>query len=161
MKSMPSSGKRLRVRIASAMSSGGPQTRGPVMRMAPKPKRWISMSPPILKDPDLPASSFVALIAHPARCVARKPASPAGVLALLGSHHVDGARYKRHPLTPTLGAFRFRGLMLSDGLNPFKLLPAFLATILVGRHVSIPTAPAAYKAFYGRHLTWRSPSWGS
>jgi hypothetical protein len=36
------------------------------MRMAPKPRRWISMSPPILKDPDLPASSL-ALIAHPAR----------------------------------------------------------------------------------------------
>jgi hypothetical protein len=28
------------------------------MRMAPEPRRWISMSPPILKDPDLPASSL-------------------------------------------------------------------------------------------------------
>src|SRR5262249_34734838 len=46
--------------------------------------------------------------------------------------------------------------MLSDGLNAFKLLPAFLATILIGGHVSNPTAPAACKAFYGRHLTWRS-----
>ena len=58
MKSMPSSGRRLSVRIASAISSGGPQTRGPVMRIAPKPRRWISMSPPILNEPDLRASSF-------------------------------------------------------------------------------------------------------
>jgi hypothetical protein len=39
---MPSSGRRFSVRIAFSMSSGGPQTRGPVMRMAPKPRRWIS-----------------------------------------------------------------------------------------------------------------------
>ena len=30
----------------------------PVTRMAPKPRRWISISPPILNVPDLPASSF-------------------------------------------------------------------------------------------------------
>jgi hypothetical protein len=45
------------VRVASAMLSGGPQTRGPAMRMAPKPSRWISMSPLILNEPDLRASS--------------------------------------------------------------------------------------------------------
>src|SRR5262249_4606835 len=71
-------------------------------------------------------------------------------------HHVDGAGYKRHLLTPTLGAFRFLGLMLSEGLNAFKLLPAFLVTISIGGHVSNPTAPPASQAFYGRHLTWRS-----
>ena len=37
---------------------------GPVMRIAPNPRRWTSMSPPILNAPDLPASSF-ALIGGP------------------------------------------------------------------------------------------------
>ena len=36
---------------------------GPVMRIAPKPRRLTSMSPPILNEPDLRASSL-ALIAH-------------------------------------------------------------------------------------------------
>jgi hypothetical protein len=44
-------------------SLGGPQMRGAVMRIAPKPRRWTSMSPPILNEPDLRASSL-ALIAH-------------------------------------------------------------------------------------------------
>ena len=48
----------LSVRVASALSRGGPQTRGAAMRIAPKPRRWISMSPPILNEPDLRASSF-------------------------------------------------------------------------------------------------------
>jgi hypothetical protein len=34
-----------------------PQTRGPVMRIAPKPRRWISMASLILNEPDLRASS--------------------------------------------------------------------------------------------------------
>src|SRR6476660_9091347 len=55
-------------------------------------------------------------------------------LALLGGHHVDVARHKGHLLAPALGALRFYGFMLGDGLSAFKLLPAFLATILVGRH---------------------------
>jgi hypothetical protein len=43
-----------------------------------------------------------------------------GVLALLGGHHVDIARHKIHLLTPALGAFRFRGFMLGDGLGAFN-----------------------------------------
>ena len=39
-----------------------PQMPGPVMRMAPKPRRWISISPPILNDPDLRASSLVIFV---------------------------------------------------------------------------------------------------
>ena len=55
-------------------------------------------------------------------------------LALLGGHHVDIARHKGDLLAPALGALRFHGFMLGDGLGAFKLLPAFLATILVGWH---------------------------
>src|SRR6476661_8077241 len=55
---MPSAGKRFSVRMASGLSSGGPQMPFPVMRMAPKPRRWISISPPTLNDPDLRASSL-------------------------------------------------------------------------------------------------------
>ena len=36
---------------------------GPVTRIAPKPRRWISISPPILNEPDLLASSLG--IIHP------------------------------------------------------------------------------------------------
>jgi hypothetical protein len=54
--------------------------------------------------------------------------------ALLGGHHVDIARYKGHLLAPAFGALQFQRFMLGDGLPAFKLLPAFLATILVGRH---------------------------
>ena len=73
-KLIPSSGRRLRVRTASALSRGRPQTRGPVMRIAPKPSRLISMSPPILKDPDLQASIF-AILTFPclANCYEREP----------------------------------------------------------------------------------------
>ena len=48
-------GHALECRIASARSSGGPQMPSPVMRMAPKPRRLILMSPPILKVPDFAA----------------------------------------------------------------------------------------------------------
>ena len=54
-------------------------------------------------------------------------------LALLGGHHIDIARYKRHLLVPAFGALQFKRFMLGDGLGALKLLPAFLATILVGR----------------------------
>jgi hypothetical protein len=54
-------------------------------------------------------------------------------LALLGGHHVNIARDKGHLLAPALGALRFHGFMLGDCFGAFKLLPAFLATILVGR----------------------------
>src|SRR5579859_813932 len=51
MRFTPSSTARLRTRRASAGSLGSPQTPGPVMRMAPKPRRWTGRSPPILKTP--------------------------------------------------------------------------------------------------------------
>lgn len=49
MKLTPISGNRFKARIASALSPGGPQTPRPVMRIAPKPSRLISILPPILK----------------------------------------------------------------------------------------------------------------
>jgi hypothetical protein len=55
-------------------------------------------------------------------------------LAFLGGHHVDIARYEGHLLAPAFGAFQFQRFMLGDGFDTFKLLPALLATILVGRH---------------------------
>jgi hypothetical protein len=55
-------------------------------------------------------------------------------LALLGGHHVDIARYKGHLLAPAFWALQFQRFMLGDGLRAFKLLPAFLATVLVSRH---------------------------
>jgi len=54
--------------------------------------------------------------------------------ALLGGHHVDIARYEEHLLAPAFEALQFQRVMLADGFDTFKLLPAFLATILVGRH---------------------------
>ena len=43
---------------------GSPQMPLPVMRMAPKPRRLISISPPILNFPDFAASSFAILGLH-------------------------------------------------------------------------------------------------
>ena len=39
-----------------------PLDAGPVMRIAPKPRRWTSMSPPILNEPDLRVSSFAIVL---------------------------------------------------------------------------------------------------
>ena len=78
-------------------------------------------------------------------------------LALLGGHNVDITRHKRHLLAPALGAFWFHGFMLGDGLDAFKLLPAFFATILAGGHGS---TPAACKEFYGRHPDVEKPILG-
>jgi hypothetical protein len=69
------------------------------------------------------------------------------VLALLGGHHVDVARHKRHFLASALGARRLLGFMLGDGLAAFKLLPALIATILVGGHGSNLKRAAACRAF--------------
>ena len=41
---------------------GSPQMPLPVIRMAPKPRRLISISPPILNFPDFAASSFAILV---------------------------------------------------------------------------------------------------
>ena len=49
MKSTPSSGRRRSVASAPARSAGGPQMPLPVMRIAPKPRRWIWSSPPMRK----------------------------------------------------------------------------------------------------------------
>jgi hypothetical protein len=65
------------------------------------------------------------------------------LLALFGGHHVDIARQKRDLLAPALGASRLHGLMLGNGLGALKLLPAFLATILVSRHKLEPATRAA------------------
>jgi hypothetical protein len=49
MRSIPSSSARRRTRLASSGSSGGPQMPLPVIRMAPKPRRRTSRSPPMVK----------------------------------------------------------------------------------------------------------------
>src|ERR1700730_9442992 len=51
MKLTPRSGKRFRTRFASSRSLGSPQIPGPVMRIAPKPRRWTGRSPPREKVP--------------------------------------------------------------------------------------------------------------
>src|SRR5262249_3938014 len=56
------------------------------------------------------------------------------LLALLRGHHVDPAGHKGHLLATAFWVFRFRRFVLGNGLGAFKLLPAFLATILVGWH---------------------------
>src|SRR5690349_122697 len=48
---MPSSSARWSTRMASSWSSGGPQMPLPVIRIAPKPRRWTGNSPPIAKVP--------------------------------------------------------------------------------------------------------------
>src|SRR5262249_44354788 len=48
-------GKTLQRPDGFCRSKGGPQMPGPVIRIAPKPRRGIFMSPPILNDPDLQA----------------------------------------------------------------------------------------------------------
>jgi hypothetical protein len=45
----PSSTTRRRRRLAASGSSGGPQMPSPVMRIAPKPTRLTSRSPPMVK----------------------------------------------------------------------------------------------------------------
>jgi hypothetical protein len=94
-------------------------------------------------------TSLVSGLSSPVASAAPMTDFPSGLLALLGSHHIDIARYKAHFLAPALGARRFRGFMLGDGLGAFKLLPALLATIVVGWHGSNPTGPA-WPVFYGR-----------
>src|SRR5476649_1484980 len=49
MKLTRRSGNRFSTRMASALSRGGPQTPRPVICMAPKPSRYTSILPPILK----------------------------------------------------------------------------------------------------------------
>src|SRR5215469_9047542 len=63
MKFTPISGRRFRTRTASGRSSGSPQMSGPVMRMAPKPRRLMTMSPPMVKRPERLASSLVMVVA--------------------------------------------------------------------------------------------------
>src|ERR1700692_1486395 len=51
MKFTPSAGSCSSVRIASVQSLGSPHIPGPAIRIAPNPRRLISISPPILKVP--------------------------------------------------------------------------------------------------------------
>src|SRR6476659_7985887 len=63
MKSTPSSGSRRRTASASSRSSGvagGPQIPGPVMRIAPKPRRVTVSSPPMANVPAAVAVTFTA-----------------------------------------------------------------------------------------------------
>src|ERR1700733_10767870 len=63
MKFIPTSGSLRSTRNASARSFGSAQIPGPVIRMAPNPKRFISISPPIRKVPARDASSsFMKLL---------------------------------------------------------------------------------------------------
>jgi len=64
IKSTPICGSRFKVRIASGRSAGSSQMPGPVTRIAPKPRRWTAISPPILKVPD-----FAALRLDMAKCL--------------------------------------------------------------------------------------------
>ena len=54
--------------------------------------------------------------------------------ALFGGHHVHIARHKGHLLASAFGTLRYHCFVLGDAFCALKLLPAFLATILVGRH---------------------------
>src|SRR3954447_25462738 len=53
---MSSSSTRRSTRLASSGSSGGPQIPSPVMRIAPKPKRFTSRSPPRVNVPSVISS---------------------------------------------------------------------------------------------------------
>src|SRR3954447_15477407 len=64
MKSTPSSGRRRSTAIAVSWSGGGPQMPLPVMRIAPKPRRWTSRSPPILKVPEAVAVAIPTTVAR-------------------------------------------------------------------------------------------------
>src|ERR1044072_8492260 len=66
MKSTPSSGRRLRTSVAASTSGGRPQMPSPVMRMAPKPRRVTSSSPPMRKGPDSVAVAVIRA-AYPLR----------------------------------------------------------------------------------------------
>src|ERR1700712_2358391 len=59
MKLTPSSTARRRTRIHSSRSAGGPQTPGPVIRMAPNPRRLTVRSPPKVNVPDACATEDV------------------------------------------------------------------------------------------------------
>src|SRR3954451_21963323 len=112
MKSMPSSGSRLSVRIASALSAGGPQMPGPVIRIAPKPRRQTSMSPPILKKPDLRASSFaISILLVVQGNVQEGDLLPRALLLLDSMSQARAARFalhcgcRRHQTEPALESF--------------------------------------------------------
>jgi len=77
--------------------------------------------------------------------------TPSRLLALLGGHYVDVVRHKGHLLAPAFGALHFQRFVLGDGFCTIKLLPAFLATILVGRHgLKSSTRTQRYNSQWGR-----------
>src|SRR4051794_5235714 len=107
MKSTPRSGRRRSTARAASGFSGGPQMPGPVMRMAPKPRRVTSMSPPIANVPDAIAVTVTVTVvtvpthrsdaeplevqqpAQHTRCarVMRQTERPVGALALVVDEH--------------------------------------------------------------------------
>ena len=74
----------------------------------------------------------IGLLKEPGRAALTRRGN--ALSALLRCHHEDAARYKGNRLAPALGALQFRRFMLGDGLGALEPFPAFLATILVGRH---------------------------
>src|SRR5687768_4171811 len=112
MKSTPSSGSRFSTAIALSWSRGGPQIPSPVTRMAPKPRRVTSRSPPILNVPDAVAVVVMATT-YPSRRdlldgdglreVARLvDVQPAGARDRVGDHLQRDDREDRleHPVGP-------------------------------------------------------------
>src|SRR5664279_1788938 len=59
MKLMPRFGRRRSVRFASSGSSGSPQMPAPVTRMAPKPSRLTTRSPPMVNEPAAAALNWL------------------------------------------------------------------------------------------------------
>src|SRR5262245_66384808 len=97
MKSTSSERSRRRTARAATGSFGGPQMPSPVMRIAPKPSRVTSRSPPMANVPDavavtvmtaryLPAPEFPTQHARRARVVTQAE-RPVGLLALVVDEH--------------------------------------------------------------------------
>src|SRR5258708_20833788 len=81
MKLIPRPPRRSMVRLHSAGSSGGPQIPFPVRRIAPKPSRWTSRSPPILKDPLCTAFAWLIVSPRHQGVVGDRPIDAAAVVA--------------------------------------------------------------------------------
>src|SRR5665811_2090025 len=89
MKLTPNAGRRRSTPRAASRSAGGPQTSSPTIRIAPKPSRLTSSSPPILNVPACAAFGFMRRSLG-----ARPPPAPRGRGPLIGTGHAvaPGAR---------------------------------------------------------------------
>ena len=65
MKFTPSSTTRRNVALACSASGGSPQMPSPVIRMAPKPIRRTTMSPPISMVPAAAALAGLVIVCPP------------------------------------------------------------------------------------------------